>query len=110
MAIVKEVTGKTFFRIPDEELGKYALPESEVSQALKEAGIKLGTPATPQETEGQRVLGPHEGSPQPAEARASYAVEVVVVCPYCYSHRVIIADTNVWQYYVCGNCGNTYKA
>ncbi|HXE73108.1 MAG TPA: hypothetical protein VNO81_10645 [Candidatus Nitrosotenuis sp.] len=113
MAILKQLDGKAFFQIPDEELGKYAIPENKLSQVLKQAGARLGSPASREETQGKKVISPAERGElvgSGAEARASYLYETQVICPYCGSVRSIVASSEVYQYYECGNCGNVYKA
>lgn len=33
-----------------------------------------------------------------------------IICPYCGSIRLVDASDVRYEYWTCGNCGNTYRA
>ena len=110
MAIVKEVTGKKMYDIPEAELEKFVVSEDKLEGALKEIGVRLGTGVTKTEIAGAKVVAPGEGVASGDDVQAYSLYQTLVLCPNCGTCRQIVASTNTYNYYDCGYCGYTYRA
>lgn len=112
MAILKQVDGKTFYNVPDEEVEKYAIPQDRLAEALKDTGIRLGTTTTPAEIAGKKVLRQADrprAQAQAADASAQYLRQTVVACPNCYGSNVIWEETTEYRLFECGHCGYVFR-
>ena len=110
MAILKQVDSKTFFKIPDEQLEKFAIPQDKLGAALQDAGLKLGTAVTPEEIKGHKVLTAKD---RPAtaqrDASAQFLQQSIAVCPSCGSANVVWEETTEYRLFQCGFCGYVFR-
>lgn len=110
MAILKQVDSKTFFKIPDEELEKWAVAQDKLAEVLKGAGIKLGETTTPQEIEGKKVLHAHDRpAAQARDASAQFLRQAIAVCPNCAAANVVWEETTEYRLFQCGFCGYVFR-
>lgn len=112
MAILKQVDGKTFYNVPDEELDQYAIPTDRLADALKDTGIRLGSSVTADEIAGKKVLRAQDrpaAQTQSADAQAQYLRQAVVACPSCYGSNVIWEETTQYRLFQCGHCGYVFR-
>ncbi|MBI5515180.1 MAG: hypothetical protein HY909_15495 [Deltaproteobacteria bacterium] len=110
MAIVKQLSGRAFFNIPDEQLEKFMIPADQEAAVLKENGIILGVAGTPPEGARVKKLEPVTATTvAAADASASYLRWVTVACPHCHSANRILEDTDRYLWFTCGYCGGSFQ-
>ena len=45
-----------------------------------------------------------------SEVEGQWLVPEIVQCPWCGNMGTVVADTNVYLWFTCGRCGNSFRA
>ena len=106
MAIVKQIHGKAYFNIPDEQLEKFSIEENKLPGVLKEHGMVMGVAGTPPAGETAHKLAAMQAQ---ADASASYLRVNVAICPTCGGATRLIEDTERYRWYSCSYCGASFR-
>ncbi|MCC7539289.1 MAG: hypothetical protein IT379_23905 [Deltaproteobacteria bacterium] len=110
MAILKQVDGKAFFNVPDEDLERYVIPADKLGDALRDTGIKLGSSVDQSEIAGKKVLRAADRPAQAsADASAQYLRQSVAICPNCSGSNLVWEETTEYRLFQCGHCGYVFR-